>query len=147
MRYLTLFLVALLFAGAAVAQSAEPRKGSPKNYPILIEGGESSRMSVVFSHKTHKGKGFTCKQCHHESSSSTPYSSCTEDCHATPGARERDPMSMFMAFHSKESDRSCYGCHNMLAEKHPGAYPSFKGCRPCHSTQARLDAAALEARQ
>ena len=48
-------------------------------------------------------------------------------------------MSLFMAYHSPDTDRSCYGCHRKLA----GKYPNFKGCRPCHmSPQAREAAAA-----
>jgi len=142
MKYLTALLVMLTFVLAGNAQGGDPGPGAIKNNPIVIEGGASKRMSVIFSHKSHKSKGFNCLQCHHESSSNSPYSSC-RDCHSEPGAQERDPMSMFMAFHAKDTDRSCYGCHTMLAEKHPNAYPSFKGCRPCHSTSARE--AALDA--
>ncbi|MDL2266371.1 cytochrome c family protein [Desulfovibrio sp. OttesenSCG-928-G15] len=147
MRYLTAVLVALVFVCVGAAQAKDDKgPGAIKNNPILIEGGESARMSVIFSHKSHRGKGFNCRTCHHESSSNTPYSSCRE-CHSTPGARERDEMSMFMAFHAKGTDRSCYGCHAKLAEQSPGAYPSFQGCRPCHSTQAREAAAAFKAAQ
>ena len=142
MRYLTTLLVVLAFVCVGAAQAGEPTKSTIKNNPIVIEGGTSPRMTVVFSHKTHRDKGFSCKTCHHESSADIPYSSCREECHSTPGARERDSMSMFMAFHAKGTDRSCYGCHTMLAEKAPGAYPSFKGCRPCHSSKAREEVAA-----
>lgn len=143
MRYLATLLVVLTFIWVVDAQARDSKGiGSIKNSPILIEGGESERMSVIFSHSSHRDKGFNCKTCHHESSSNTPYSSCRE-CHSTTGAGERDEMSMFMAFHAKGTDRSCYGCHNKLAEQHPARYASFQGCKPCHSTTAR--AAALEA--
>ncbi len=64
---------------------------------------------------------------------------CTnEDCHSIKGARERDPMSMVMAYHDPGSDRSCYGCHKKEAARHP----EFRGCRPCHiSPMARAAAA------
>lgn len=144
MKYLTIFLFAcaVLWVGDVQADDAV-KVGQIKNNPIVIEGGESPRMSVVFSHKTHKGKGFSCQTCHHETSADIPYSSCREECHSTPGARERDSMSMFMAFHARGTDRSCYGCHSRLAAEYPGSYPAFKGCQPCHSAKSReaVDAA------
>lgn len=144
MKYLTALLLTLAFLWAGDAQAREVSKGIMKiiKNPMEIKGGESSRMNVMFRHQSHQGKGIACKHCHHESSSDTAYSSCTQECHATPGARERDTMSMFMAFHARETDRSCYGCHTQLAEKDPKKYSSFKGCRPCHmSPQARETAA------
>lgn len=145
MRYLKILLFALAILAVSAAQADESGKpGRIKNNPIIIEGGESSRMSVVFSHKVHKNKGFGCKTCHHESSADIPYSSCREECHSTPGARERDSMSMFMAFHAKGTDRSCYGCHSRLAEESPETYPAFKGCQPCHSAKARVALEALK---
>ena len=144
MRYLATLLVILAFVWVGEAQADKPKgMGAIKNNPILIEGGSSARMSVVFSHRAHMDKGFSCKTCHHESSSNTPYSSCREACHSTPGASERDPMSMYMAFHAKGTNRSCLGCHSMLAARDPAAYPSFKGCRPCHSAEGRAAAEAL----
>jgi hypothetical protein len=143
MRHLTILLFALAVLAGGVAQADESGKpGRIKNNPIIIKGGESRLMSVVFSHKSHRDKGFNCKNCHHESSADIPYSSCREECHAVPGARERDSMSMFMSFHARGTDRSCYGCHSRLAAESPDSYPAFKGCQPCHSTSARL---ALEA--
>ena len=149
MKYLTtlLFVMALMWVGDAHARNPKGIFKIIRN-PIEIEGGESSRMNVMFRHQSHQGKGIACKHCHHETSSETLYSSCRDECHATPGARERDPMSMFMAFHARETDRSCYGCHSQLAEKEPDKYPNFKGCRPCHmSPQAREAAATADARR
>ena len=145
MKYLAAFLVALTLLWIGGAQANESKGLGIKNSPIVIEGGESQRMTVVFNHKSHRNIGVSCKNCHHETSGDTPFSSCREDCHATPGARERDPMSMFMAFHAKGTDRSCYGCHSRLAAESPAKYPQFKGCRPCHmSPQAREAAAAAK---
>lgn len=145
MKYLAtvLFAMTLLWVGGAIANE-NGGMGAIKNKPIVIEGGESARMTVVFTHKSHRNIGVSCIHCHHDSSSNTPYSSCRE-CHSTPGARERDPLSMFMAFHSRETNRSCYGCHVQLAEQDPQKYPRFKGCQPCHmSPQARAAAAAAK---
>ena len=93
----------------------------------------------MFPHTAHKG--INCMHCHHEMSGDNRYVACTE-CHATPGARERDSMSMFMAFHSKNGDRSCYGCHSQKAQENPAKYGAkFKGCRPCHMAASARDAA------
>ena len=144
MKYVIPLLAALLLCWAAAAQAAPADQpngmGAMKNQPIEIEGGTSPRMTVIFAHKSHKD--ISCKNCHHETSGDTPYSSCREACHATPGARERDPMSMFMAFHAKGTSRSCYGCHNELAATDPAKYSSFKGCRPCHMSPQAREAAA-----
>lgn len=141
MRYLAAVLCALTLLWVGGVQAKAKGMGEIKNNPIIIVGGDSARMTVVFSHQAHRNKDFNCIHCHHESSSNTPYSAC-RDCHATPGASERDPMSMYMAFHAPDTDRSCYGCHTRLAKKEPGLYKAFKGCRPCHSDFEAAKAAA-----
>ena len=135
MKYLATLLFVLSLLWVVGAQAGESQGlGAIKNNPIVIEGGTSKRMTVTFVHKSHRNIGVSCKHCHHETSSDVPYSSCREACHSTPGARERDPMSMFMAFHARDTDRSCLGCHSQLAAKDPAKYPQFNGCRPCHMT-------------
>lgn len=140
MRYLviSLFAVSLLVAGSALVGNAADAAKAPKK-AIELKHGTSKRMHVMFNHTTHKD--IACEQCHHDSPApDKPYASCTDnDCHATPGPRERDTMSMFVAYHAKDTDRSCYGCHKKMAAQHP----EFTGCRPCHmSQQARKEAAA-----
>lgn len=144
-------LATLLFALLAVfwvhdAQASElKRLGEIIKQPRTIEGGTSSRMNVTFTHQSHMGKGFGCANCHHEKSLGSAYVSCRdESCHAAPGARERDTMSMFMAFHAGDTTRSCYGCHTRLAEDEPDKYGvKFQNCRPCHiSPQAQAEMAA-----
>lgn len=134
---ITLFALTFLWAGGAQARSVKEMSQAIKE-PIEIEASGSKRMNVMFPHTAHKG--ISCFHCHHEEGSDGRYVACTE-CHATPGARERDPMSMFMAFHSKNSDRSCLGCHKKLAAENPGKFPQFKGCRPCHMSPAAREAA------
>lgn len=104
--------------------------------PIELNAGESPRMHVIFNHSTHKS--VKCRTCHHEGLPGNRYASCTnEECHSLKGASERDPMSVYMAYHAPDTNRSCYGCHKRLADK----YPAFKGCRPCHMTpQGRIAA-------
>ena len=141
MKYVTLLLFALavLCTGAAQARDIKEMAQIIKK-PIEIPGGSSARMSVMFPHTAHKG--INCMHCHHEVGGDSRYVACTE-CHSTPGARERDSMSMFMAFHAKDTDRSCYGCHTKKALENPAKYgEKFKGCRPCHmapSTRAAVD--------
>ncbi len=133
MKYSAMILVVLTLLWVASAQAeASKTPAQIKNSPIEL-AGESPLIRVTFNHATHRHIGVSCKNCHHETSANIPYSSCRDACHATTGARERDPDSMFMAFHAKGTERSCYGCHSMRAEKNPEAYPEFRNCRPCHT--------------
>lgn len=130
MRHLCLAIIAIVlgFGVNAFADSAHPNlKNLDK--PILLDSGTSKRMYVVFNHSTHKS--VKCRTCHHEGLPGNRYASCTNDeCHSLKGASERDPMSVYMAYHAPDTDRSCYGCHKPLS----GKYPGFKGCQPCHKT-------------
>ena len=142
MRYfvVALFVLSLLCAVQAQAQETRGNLNTIKK-PIELNDGTSKRMYVMFRHSSHKD--VKCRTCHHEGLPGNRYASCTnEDCHSIKGARERDPMSLFMAYHSPDTDRSCYGCHRKLA----GKYPNFKGCRPCHMSPQALAAAASEAK-
>lgn len=130
MRHSCAFICALALVfccGLARADNSPNLKNL--NKPIELNAGESPRMYVVFNHSTHKS--VKCRTCHHEGLPGNRYAACTnEECHSLKGASERDPMSVFMAYHAPDTDRSCYGCHKSLA----GKYPNFKGCRPCHMT-------------
>lgn len=108
--------------------------------PMLLDYCSGPRLAVVFNHSTHKQ--VQCRTCHHiVDDEGKRYVKCTrEECHSIPGSRERDPMSAFMAYHAKGTDRSCYGCHLERRAK----YPSFRGCQPCHmgpETKAKLEKA------
>lgn len=142
MKYLviSLFALTLLVAGTALAADAGDAAKAPKK-AMELKHGTSKRMHVMFNHTTHKD--VACDQCHHDTPDpKKPFVSCTNaDCHATPGPRERDTMSMFVAYHAKDTDRSCYGCHKKLAAENP----QFSGCRPCHmSAQAKKEASAAK---
>ncbi|HIX40613.1 MAG TPA: cytochrome c3 family protein [Candidatus Desulfovibrio intestinigallinarum] len=128
MKYIAaaVMLATALCAGQALAQD-NPARTSVLKKPIELRSGASDRMHVIFRHTSHKG--IKCGFCHHASPTDKPYVSCTtEECHSLKGPRERDSMSVFMAFHSRESERSCYSCHSAQKAKHP----EFTGCRPCH---------------
>ena len=126
-----MYAVCLVVFLACATANADPARPNLKNLdkPILLDAGNSPRMYVIFNHASHKE--VKCRICHHEGLPGTRYASCTsEGCHSLTGARERDPMSVYMAYHAPDTDRSCYGCHKKLS----GSYPEFKGCKPCHLT-------------
>ncbi len=133
--YLAVFAAALIFCVDARADAPAPNLKN-LNRPIELHAGSSKRMHVMFNHSSHKS--IKCRTCHHGGLPGSRYAPCTnEECHSLPGAKERDPMSVYMAYHAPDTDRSCYGCHKPLA----GKYPGFKGCQPCHQTpQGRVAA-------
>ena len=129
------FVIVLLFSQPVFARNL-----ASIQEPILLDYGASPRLSVVFNHGTHTT--VKCRTCHHiVDEQGKRYVKCTqEDCHSIKGSRSRDPMSAFMAYHEKGTDRSCYGCHMEIRASHP----SFKGCQPCHMgpiTRAKLEKA------
>lgn len=128
------FILAVLL----IAQSANAGNLLSIRKPILLDYGASPRLAVVFNHSTHKE--VACRTCHHiVDEEGQRFVKCTrEECHSLKGSRQRDPMSAFMAYHAKGTDKSCYGCHLEERAKHP----SFKGCQPCHMgpmTKASLE--------
>lgn len=131
-----LAIIATLF----IAQNAYADNLFALRKPILLDYGASPRLAVIFNHSTHKQ--VKCRTCHHiKDEEGKRFVKCTrEECHSLKGARERDPMSAFMAYHTRDTDKSCYGCHQAERAK----YPSFKGCQPCHMgpmTKAKLQKA------
>lgn len=134
MRYTIMALLALTLVWAVPGQARDMREMAKQvTNPIVIKGGESSLMDVTFKHTSHKG--VSCVTCHHKKSekAETRYLSC-KSCHVKPGAKERGPKSMFMAYHAKKSMSSCYGCHSKKRAEQPEKYAAkFNGCRPCHT--------------
>ncbi len=140
MKYVSLLFFSLALVMWSVGTQARDIKEMSQfiKQPLQIKAGLSKRMDVVFPHTAHRG--INCLQCHHEIGPDGRYVACTE-CHSKPGPRERDPLSMFMAFHAKESDRSCVGCHKQMLNKIPAKYEAkFKGCRPCHMSNGSREA-------
>ena len=141
MRYLVIALLVFALFGAATVQAQSEAsqpikpKGSLFTYkqPIKLADGTSKLMHVTFNHSSHRS--VKCVTCHHEGLPNNRYASCTNElCHSIRGANERDPMSLYMAYHSPD-ERSCMGCHQKEAANHS----EFRGCRPCHmSPQTRI---------
>ena len=129
-------LATLAWCTPAQAQNFKEKIKFPTN-PIVLGGEISPSMAVTFNHSSHRD--VACDTCHHKprcaichyspSEEKSPYASCSaaEGCHTIQG-RSSEPESRFMAFHSRESMRSCFGCHRSLSQEHP----EFQGCRPCH---------------
>ncbi len=127
MRLFCLMLCALTLLWSAPAAARPNLKNLGK--PIELDSGTAKRMYVIFNHSSHKS--VACRTCHHMGLPGNRYAACTNpECHSLPGPAERKPMSVYMAYHAPDTNRSCYGCHKPLA----GKYPGFHGCSPCHLT-------------
>ena len=122
-----------LIGGAALQAAAEGQQAPDK--PIELKSSASKKMWVKFDHASHDS--IDCDVCHHEqpSDAKSRYVSCgsSEECHSIKGSKERDVQSQFWAYHTKASERSCYGCHTAMVEK---------GCRPCLMSPQAREAAA-----
>ncbi|MBQ7618284.1 MAG: cytochrome c3 family protein [Desulfovibrio sp.] len=119
----------LLF-GSNEAQSSEINKiAEAISKPMTIQAKTTHPFAVVFNHTSHKGQ--ECQSCHHKKSETGDYAPCRQ-CHQDQG-RSTDQKSLYNAFHSKKSARSCLKCHRTLLVENPGRYGrSFANCKPCH---------------
>ena len=137
---LCLLLGLSLGIAAQTAQSADFKDLSRTlKTPITLDAGDKPDLHVTFNHASHKG--IKCGFCHHERpANGKAYASCggSEECHAVKTKDKDDVQSLFWAYHNKDSQRSCYGCHTKLAAKHA----ALRGCRPCHSKM--LDAKDMQ---
>ena len=122
-----------LIGGASIQAGAEGQQAPDK--PIELKSSASKKMWVKFDHASHDS--IDCDVCHHAepSDAKSAYVSCgsNEECHSLKGTKERDVQSLFWAYHTKSSERSCYGCHSTMVQK---------GCRPCHMSPQAREAAA-----
>ena len=129
----------LLCVPAFAADDEEPKGvsdikevGKVIRNPITIEAtGGKQKMDVVFNHSSHRR--VRCQTCHHAlpSDIDAKYVSCgaSEECHSVPRGDDGVAPSLFKAFHAKDSDHSCYGCHMKKRKQYTGFQ---KGCLPCH---------------
>ncbi len=122
-RALIAISVLLLTGVIPLSAAAEETKAPEKT--IELKSSTHKKMWVKFDHASHEG--VDCVVCHHAqpSDAKSPSVSCgaSEECHALKGTKERDPQSLFWAYHTRNSERSCYGCHTTMIGP---------GCRPCH---------------
>lgn len=142
------FCVTMAVQASAADKAAAPDPvheiGKRMKDPIVLESSVSPLLNVTFNHSTHRS--VPCRTCHHEEGSTGYYVSCSE-CHQITDPRSDAPESTFQAFHAKDSDRSCYGCHTKMAQARPQDFPHFTNCRPCHMSDEARAAARAEARK
>ena len=146
---LTLAVACLLCVPAFAADDEEPKGvsdikevGKVIRNPITIEAtGGKQKMDVVFNHSSHRR--VRCQTCHHAlpSDIDAKYVSCgaSEECHSVPRGDDGVAPSLFKAFHAKDSDHSCYGCHMKKRKQYTGFQ---KGCLPCHEKDPKAPAVA-----
>jgi hypothetical protein len=129
-------IVPLFFCVSAQAKSIDVKTPYPKEV-LTLTVEDTPDLSVKFSHDVHTAT-IGCDTCHHlprcaichykPTEKQSPWASCSSPgCHPDVG-RSQDPHSRFMAFHTRESDRSCFGCHTARAEEQGVS----QGCLPCH---------------
>jgi len=93
------------------------------------EGMEAKKSFVDFSHSIHGAAKIDCVTCHHTWDQKSEISSCSvAGCHDQPG--KKGDNSFYMAFHEKQSDISCLGCHK--TEKKNGNKNVPVSCKSCH---------------
>ncbi|MDO5536508.1 MAG: cytochrome c3 family protein [Desulfovibrionaceae bacterium] len=141
MKRVLLLLSALFLLGAGTAQADVKEIAKGMKEPIVLESTVSPLLNVTFNHRSHMA--VPCKTCHHEEADNGHFVSC-RSCHSEPGPRNKDEMSQFQAFHAKDTDRSCYGCHQKMHEARPADFPHFTNCRPCHMSDKAREAARAE---
>jgi hypothetical protein len=99
---------------------------------------------VAFDHKSHETNTDSCKECHHAS-----LEKCSS-CHTPSGDDKGEHVRLDQAMHSKESSRSCMGCHEKETQKSECAGCHFfmsendftqSSCKKCH--QAEIKAGEL----
>lgn len=114
---------------AALVAGSVPFKAGAKNLPLGV---------VPFNHKAHEGKVATCQACHHGS-----LESCSASCHTVAGSKKGGWVTLEQAFHKRDADQSCVGCHSkaQAAKDCVGCHgimnngASMEGksaCAPCH---------------
>jgi hypothetical protein len=121
----TLSLCALLL-GASLASAAQQAPGDLRLGPP--DGIKASKALVAFSHARHGAADVQCVSCHHTWDGKSDIRSCAAPgCHDQPG--KKGETAFYSAFHAKNTERSCVGCHKPL-KKAGKAVPV--SCGQCH---------------
>ena len=132
MRRIVIFLMAvgvLIFFSLVVSAQK----------PVIVMKDAESKVSnpvykpVVFNHQKHLPLG--CKTCHHKwTDMSKPPVKCTnKGCHDLIGATGEDMLkqnSAYLAYHKRDSVKSCVGCHSK--KKSEGVKAGPIACVKCH---------------
>nr|AAB82308.1 procytochrome c3 precursor [Desulfovibrio desulfuricans] len=130
-RLRTLALVGLMILGSATIALSETFEipESVTMSPKQFEGYTPKKGDVTFNHASHMD--IACQQCHHTVPDTYTIESCmTEGCH--DNIKERTEISsVYRTFHTtKDSEKSCVGCHRELKRQGPSDAPL--ACNSCH---------------
>jgi len=146
-----ILLVGLLVTRApvpdqAMAQAKAASSYEAKNvlqFPISLtfirpEGRPTSLFAPVeFSHFDHQN--VSCMSCHHTWDGVSEVDSCSaEGCHDDLTNRA-EVTSYFRAFHARDSETSCRGCHLKMSLEGTANLPTSPcGNNACHPRERRL---------
>ncbi|WP_319542978.1 cytochrome c3 family protein [uncultured Pseudodesulfovibrio sp.] len=93
------------------------------------EGMKATKTLVDFSHAKHDAAKIDCTSCHHTWDGTSDIQSCaTPGCHDQPG--KKGETAYYSAFHAKNSDKSCLGCHKIIKKRDGKPVPV--SCKSCH---------------
>ncbi len=89
---------------------------------------------VCMPHKLHVSNN--CQSCHHtwDDESQSPRKCSHPGCHdliGATGAQIQEVRAAYNAYHNRESDFSCLGCH-IEKSKQGKAHGPFQNCAECH---------------
>ena len=128
-RSLTFTLTILAAVLAASLAWAAPR--APGDMRLTAPAGwQATKPCVDFSHASHSGAGVECATCHHTWDGKGTIQSCsTPECHDQQG--KKGAQTFYAAFHDKNAESSCLGCHKTANAKDGSSLPV--SCKDCHA--------------
>ncbi|WP_272700717.1 cytochrome c3 family protein [Desulfovibrio sp. Fe33] len=129
MRRIVITLMALFTFGLAVSAWAAPSApGDIKLGPPT--GMEATKSLVDFPHGRHVKADMECATCHHTWDGKSEIKGCSASgCHDQPGKKEA--TAFYSAFHAKNTDKSCLGCHKIVKKRDGKPVPI--SCKQCHA--------------
>ncbi|MFW5752111.1 MAG: cytochrome c3 family protein [bacterium] len=98
-----------------------------------LEEGERTLPVITFDHLSH-AMDYGCATCHHKWDPATEAAptDCF-DCHSNTEER-KGPDSYFAAFHDRQSEFSCVGCHAVANQEDESLGAPIR-CNDCHAEE------------
>ncbi len=119
---LSVLVLTAALAWAAVEAPPELKLAPP-------EGMKATKALVDFSHTKHESANINCVTCHHTWDQKSEVQSCSvSGCHDQPGKKGEN--TFYAAFHAKNSDASCLGCHKEVKKQGKDVPVA---CKACHA--------------
>lgn len=130
---LSLLAVGFLLGSGYAKDCPESEKEIELEKTIITEtpeGVESTQPQVTFPHLNHAME-YGCAACHHQWEPDTEASpaKCFE-CHSNTKERTGED-SYFAAFHDRQAETSCLGCHMTTSRDEDSSSGPLK-CNECH---------------